>query len=252
MRFKSVIGLLSLAIISVLLSGCQAEYDLVIDSKNGVSETLKVTIPNEKILNNNDDIDLFLDNRIKSYKNVNAYKDYKYKKHVGKNESYLIMSKDYKTLKSYSNSRFRSNLFEKLTIVENDKYNIFKTTGRFYYEYLYGGEPTDPSYQDAEEGSPTQVKIGEVEISIKLHNKLIETNADITDEDNNIYTWKITPDQKEKFIYLKYSNSLRYDVMIKDFISNNIITIVLISSIILVILVTSGVISIKHVRNNKI
>ncbi|MDD2434730.1 MAG: hypothetical protein PHO63_00555 [Bacilli bacterium] len=252
MKLKPLLGLLTLAIISVLLSGCNVKYDLVIDRHNKVSETLKVTIPNEIILADNEDIETFLDNRIKSYKNVATYKDYHYKKKIGKDESYIIMSKIHKDLETYANSQLLNNLFEELVVIENERHTIFKTVGRFYYEYLYGGDPTDPSYYESDKGAPTQQTVDDVEITIKLHNKLIETNADELDEDNNIYTWKITPNDKQKYLYLKYGKEVRYDVVIKDFFMNNIVAIVLVSSIIIIILVIAAILAGKHLLNNRI
>lgn len=247
MKVKMLFVIMALSI-TLLLSGCTSDYDLVIDENNSVTETFKVTISNDILLTNNDDIELFLDNRIASYKNINAYRDYQYDRKVGKNTSYIKMTEKYKTLKEYSDSPFMKNVFQNLTIIKNDKFTTFKTVGKYFHEYIYGAERTD----EGESGAPTQVTMGDVNITIKLHNKLIESNADIEDKENNIYTWKLTKDSKEEYIYLKYSNEKRYDIIFKDFISNYIFTIILVGVVIGVVLTIFLVIGGKHLINNRI
>lgn len=248
---KKVFKFIILFLFVIILSGCTTDYDLIIDENNMVTETFKITIPNEVILRQNDDIEIFLDNRIKNYKSIRRYKNYIYDRKVGKDASYLKMTMKYENLQDYSNSSFLNNIFENLIINENKKFTVFKTVGNYYYENIYGAEPTDEGYE-LEPGSPTQITVGNVNISIKLHNKLIESNADIEDEKNNVYTWKLTPDSKEEYIYIKYSNKKRYDIIFKDFISNYSAIIILVSVVVGIVLGVFLIILGKHSINNKI
>ncbi|MGE5455824.1 MAG: hypothetical protein ACM3O4_01785 [Ignavibacteriales bacterium] len=250
---KKLFKLATLFIFVLVLSGCSADYDLVIDENNVVTEKLKVTIPNKIILQGNDDIDVFLENRIKSYKSIRSYKNYVYDSGVGKNNSFIEMTMKYKNLKDYSNSPILNGIFENLNVVENNKFTTFKTVGEYYYNDIYGAEPTDDGNGDGlQSGSPTQSAMGDVNITIKLHNKLIESNADIEDEKNNVYTWKLTPDSKQEYIYIKYSNDKRYDIIIKDFIGNYMTVIILTGVIVGVILGIFILIWGKHLISNKI
>ena len=101
---KKIFKLITLFLFIVILSGCSADYNLVIDKNNVITENLKVIIPNEIILQGNEDIDIFLDNRIESLKTVRSYKNYIYDSKKGKKDSFIEMTMKYKTLNDYSKS----------------------------------------------------------------------------------------------------------------------------------------------------
>lgn len=247
---KKIFKLITLFLFIIILSGCSADYDLVIDENNMVTEKIKVTIPNEIILQGNEDIELFLKNRIESYKTIRSYKNYLYDSRVGKTNSFIQMTMKYKNLNDYSKSPILNTIFENLNVIENDKFTSIKTVGNYYYDNIYGAEKTDESGLEA--GSPTQINMQDVNITIKIHNKLIESNADIEDKKNNIYTWKLNPGSKEEYIYIKYSDEKRYDIIFKDFISNYSTVIILISVVVAIVLGVFLIILGKHSINNKI
>lgn len=245
MRVRLMFEVILLCIFSILLSGCNAEYNLVIDDNNKVNEKVKVTIPNDLLLEEDESVGSVLDDSIDSYKHITKYKDYNFTKHVGKNNSYIIVSKDHKTLEEYSKSPLLKNVFQNLNIVENENYTIFKTVGEYYYDYLYGAESEGS-------GDPAETAMQNVEITIQLQNKLIECNADIKDEKNNVYTWKLEDNNKGKYIYIKYSHEKRYDIIIKSFIFKNILPVIAIATIIVILLSTFLIIGGKSMINNKI
>lgn len=234
---------LIILIVILLLSGCNAEYNAVIKSDNSVSENLKLIIPNNLFDN---DPKEEIDNNIKVYRTIDNYKNYKYKGKVTKDFSYVEIKKKYDDLNSYITSPFIEGLFQNVTIIENKEFNIFKTVGEYYHDYLYGKET---------EGVPNvrpKNSMNDVIVTIKLHNRIIETNADIKDEKNNVYTWNFNYENRKKGIYIKYSNEKRYDVIAKSFIIDNLISIALIGGLSLSIISIFVIGYIRNSSSNKI
>jgi hypothetical protein len=210
-----------------------------------VKENIKITIPNQLILSETKNIKSYLNDKIKSYKNISTYNNYKFDRRVLKNYSYVNASRYYDTLSDYAESPPVNNLFQNLMVVENEYYTIFQTVGEYYYDYLYGAE--------SEGTSPlADTAMKDVVVSIKLHNKIIETNADLRDEKANVYTWNLTPNDKLKSIYIKYSTEKRYDVIILSYIMNNIVIVILGGAIIIALLVGLIILKTKYLSNNRI
>lgn len=226
----------------LLLSGCTAKYDVVIKSDNSVSENLKITIPNSLF---NDNPKKEINNNIEAYKKTDNYGSYKFKEKVSKNFSYIEIQKNHSDLNSFILSPFVDELFQNVTIIQNEEFNTFQTVGFYNHEYLYGKESeTIPNIRPDN-------SMEDVVVTIKLYNKVIETNADKKDEKNNIYTWNLDYENKEKSIYIKYSNDVRYDVIIKSFFMDNVIIITLIGTIFISILSVFIFIFIRNSSNNK-
>ena len=97
-----------------------------------------------------------------------------------------------------------------------------------------------------------QSKYDSFKINIKFYNKLANHNADEVDEKNNIYSWNIDENSTKNFIYFKISPDIRYDVMIKDIIQNNILLISSIGALLLIIVILTLYVVIKIRKNNEI
>lgn len=244
MKRKSLLKIILLGIICSLLAGCTVDYNIVIDSKNRVKENIVINIPNNKLLGDKSP-KKELNRKINDYKKIPSYNHYEFKTKVKNDYSIVNIKSNYENLEAYADSPILNDLYENITIIENKNYTIFKTVGSYNYDYLYGtiSEPIGPVGERP---------MKDVSVTIQLHNKLIESNADSVDEKNNVYTWNFSPDQTSKFIYIKYSNEKRYDVIIKSFIKNNIGIFIIGSSIIVGILVLALAFYIRIWRANKI
>lgn len=247
MRIRMIIAILLLSIVSTLLVGCTADYKLEIRDDNTVRETVKIKIPNSLLSSDNkkSKIKSVLDDKITAYRNISTYKNYDFSKDIGKQTSIVTAKQEYNSLKNYSNSTLIKNLFENVTIVQNEHYNVFQTVGHYYYDYLFGSESEST-------GPLANTAISNVVISIQLQNNVIETNADVKDETNNIYKWNLTSSDKEKSIYIKYGNKKRYDVIIKSFIMDHIAIIVVVGSLLAILLVGFLIIGGRYLLNNRI
>ncbi len=187
-----------------LLTGCGAHYNLVIED-NKVIENLNITFQNDTI---EGDVEKFVEDTISQYQNSDIFKKYTFDKNIGNVSSFVNLKTKYNSLKEYSSSPILKNVFEDLQILESKEYTILKTIGDYYYYEVFGNEESDTVY------------LKEATIELRMHNVVLESNADFKNEEENVYTWKLTPDKKEKYIYIKYSKKKRYDIIIKDWFLN--------------------------------
>ena len=234
--------LLFLLLISFMITGCTVNYDLLVNDKKEVQETIKISNSNQLILNSNDSIDLYLTEQIDAHKNINFFRNYIYSKHVGKNISYVTMTRNYASLKEYTNSPILRQLFEAAT-VESDGTNVsFKTDGDYYYTNVFGErEQTEPDFF-----------INGVSIKIKFYNKVIDSNADVKNLKNNTLEWIIKSDNVKKSIYFKVGNEKRYDIIVLDFIIRNLATIIISATAVVLLLFIGIYLKSKIYKNNTI
>lgn len=206
----------------IVLTGCNVKYNSVIYSKNKIVENIEINIPNSYFdVTSKEEIE----EEVKAIKTNPIFKKYKIISKQKKDNVIINFSKKYNSLSEYSKSIFYKELFESVTVIENELYSFFETVGDYYHDKIYGS-----SLPEAEFDS-NDTKLKNITVKIQLMNKVLETNADKKNEKDNIYTWQLKPGRMEKSIFLKFSHKKRYDVLIKTFIKENIILFILIVSI---------------------
>ena len=132
-------------------------------------------------------------------------------------------------------------MFNSATIERVGSYISFTTSKNVYLENIKNDQLVSE-----------QSKYDSFKISIKFYNKLANHNADEVDEKNNIYSWNIDENSTKDYIYFKISPDVRYDVMIKDIIQNNILLISIIGGISLLVIIFVLYVMIKMKKNNEI
>ncbi len=235
---KKIIYLLLLII---FLTGCDVKYDLVITDKEKIKETIYVYIDNKIINNNSMTIDEYLDYYSNLYLQQSGYKDLKIDTKKGDDISYFIAKRNYKSLDDYISSYTFKNMFNSANIERVGKYVSFTTSKNAYLENIKNDELISE-----------QSKYKSFTVSIKFYNKLVGHNADEVDEKNNIYTWNVNETSNKDYIYFKFGPELRYDVIIKDYIINNLTSLIIIGILILIIIVISLKLALKIKKNNEI
>ncbi|MFA5407896.1 MAG: hypothetical protein WC343_03895 [Bacilli bacterium] len=231
-----------LVFVLLLMTGCNIDYNITVNDKKEVEETATVSSTNQSILVNNESINLYLNQQIDTYKNLNNFNKYSYSKVIGDVNSSVTMSREYSSLREYAKSPIFKYVFENATIIENEEYTSFKTVGAYYYNHMYSEkEQIDSNFY-----------IDTVIIKIKFYNKVLENNADEVDNKNNVLTWKITSKSIEKSIYFKINNDKRYDVIIMDFITKRKVSLISFLTIIIVILLTCLIVRRKLRSNNSL
>ncbi len=230
-----------LLFIIVLLTGCSANYDLLINDKKEVYESITFTDTNESILSYSESVELYLTQQIESYKGIKEFSAYDFVKKEGSSSSGVIMSKKYRTLKDYSTSYILRFLFEDVNIIQNTEYTSFETVGGYNYSNLYGEEQLDPDFF-----------LEKINIKIKFYNNIIDSNADKVDEKGNILEWNITSEDLLKSIYFKIGNEKRYDIIFLDTFNRNIKNIMFVAIFFVIVIFTIIFMKNKFQKNNNI
>ena len=218
------------------LTGCSIDYNVLVDEKKRVEESITMFVSNEDIKQYNNSVEGYLTSKIYEYKNKDIYKPYQFARKIGKENSYVILTRKFKSLKEYSESPNLKNLFEFVIVEEDDSGTSLKTTGKYYKENIYS------DYVD------TVALIENITIKYKFYNNIIESNADEFDEKNNILIWTIDINDNEKHLYFKIGNDKRYDIIMLDKLYKNVDKIIIVISTIGVV----GIISLIYLYFYKI
>lgn len=193
----------------LLITGCNNKYTLTISDK-GIEENIDVNIPKAEIPKQTEkeiEFGIELDDPITPFINNDQYplfenRDVVYKKEVVEKDDAINVNLNYfYTPSEYANSNALKKCFDNYGYSYQNGYYI-KASGKFYCLYS-----------------------NELEISIKVKNKVIRHNADSVE--NNVYTWHINRDNVDNV-----------DIEIKIEKSKNIISVVIYALAAIIIIIT--------------
>lgn len=224
----------------LFLTGCSVNYNLRIDSSLKVKETITVLEQNDILKIHNDNLKLVPDQVFSQYSYVDNFKNYKLKDKLFKNDKTGgIVENTYKSINNYKNSFFFSTLFSDINYTEYA--NVVSVQILGYNPSVFNSE-VDPNYY-----------MEDIVVKIKFHNKVIESNAKEYDEKTNTYTWVLNDDKQSGNISFSIDkNKKKYDIIIKDFFSDNLATIIIISVLVSIIIIVSSYLYTTYKKNDKI
>lgn len=233
-----------LLLIMILLSGCTVKNEITITDKKEVYENIEVSIYNSNLdMYGFTSSKEFLDYYYNQYTSLPAYSSYKIKKQSTKSKSIFKASKKYDDIASYTKGYSFLNIYNSASISENGSYLTFKTSENYYLKALKDPEAPGHSFEGRE-----------YKINIKFYNEVIESNATSYDNITNTYTWVIndSTNVEDSFIYFKTGPKVLIRVKILDYISKNLLTIILVISFILICLIAILYIRFLAKKNNEI
>ena len=228
-------------LILLCMTGCSVQYDLTITDKEEVKEKFVISIPNEKMLSEYSSVEEYLDYYSNLYLQNDGYDDFKIDTKNSKPKSYFTVKNNYKNLDEYVQSISFKSMFDNAMIERIGNYTSFTTSKNAYLASLKNNDLI------SEEG-----KYDSFKISIKFYNEVTASNAEEIDEKNNIYTWIVSEDSATDYIYFKIGPKVKYGVVLMDYIQNNLASIIIITSTIVLLAVTITFIYIKSKKNNEV
>lgn len=230
MKLKTVFLLIFL----LFITGCSIDYKATVYSNNKIKEQAKFIGKNELILKNNDSLDLYLDSQMESYKNINIFSDYKFKKIIKEDFSYVDVSKTYRNLNQFKSFSLINQLFEEITIEKSNNKTIFRASKSL----LNLDDSPDPTFF-----------VEKINIKFRLHNEILKSNANFFDISKNTLEWNIDPNNVEE-IYFELGLNKKYDIILIDLISDNKITIGLLSLLLFIMLIISRKVYKNHIKSS--
>ena len=209
-----------LILVLLLLSGCSVDYNLLyIDDK--ITENIILIVDNESQIHELKKNDIYAIADVISLIKYNA--NYQSKK----------ATYDYTySLESFNRANYINQCFEAFGFVkQNEKEYIFSTSKGFKcMNYSY-------------------IPVDEYKVKITTNHEVIESNADIVKR--NEYIWQIdTSNAENKSIYIHFGDIKKRTIL--DLLYENMVSIIIIGSILLVVASTIGYIVVKSKKNNEI
>ncbi len=212
-----------------VLSGCQVKYDLEFKD-DSLIENINISL------------DKKLENQINGLKKFKAYANFdnKYQN--------LYNSEFYEKGSSFvANYNFNYNFdqFRYATYINTcfDAFSFLEQNGEYIISTSEGFKCMVFEYS----------KVDSVQVNIKSNHVVIESNADVVD--NDVYTWNIDDDNaSNKRIYIKFGNVKEYTLLEKIgmYIKENILMISIIFGILITIMLTLSIIIFISKKNNEI
>lgn len=233
---KKIIIILSI----LLMTGCSVNYDLTITDKEQIKEEFKIYIDNSEILQSYSSIDEYLDYYSNIYKE-NQGKEYSIKTKESKPQSYFIVNNSYKNLDEYIASTSFLSMFNSANIERVGNYISFTTSTNSFLSSIKNNELL------SEETANNTFKI-----RIKFYNEIASSNADSVDEKNNIYIWEVNKNTEKDYIYFKIGPKVKYNIIIKDFIKNNLAAIIITITSLIIVAIGGVYIYSKAKKNNEV
>lgn len=232
---------LILVLVIIFLTGCNVKYDLTITDKGEVKENFNVYIDNEEMLKEYSSVNEYLDYYSSFYKENQYNEGYLIKTKKSKPQSYFIVKNNYSSLEEYITSSTFLTMFNNATIDRTGKYVSFTTSINNYLENI-----KNDNLVSMDEANYT------FEIRVKFYNEVVSSNADYIDKKNNIYVWNVDKNTTKNYIYFKTGPKVKYNIAIKDYFKNNLISIMIISLSIILLIGTGTFIYFKSKKNNEV
>lgn len=227
MKIKNIILLI---LISMLLSGCSVNYKLTINENNTAKEEVKATFPNN-----------FYKNQYSTKEEYNKILLDYYSDYIKNNNYEITHSDDYLTYNIESKHDNLESLKEKPGLWKQyfDKVEYSKNKN------IVTLEAKEFSNSCSQCNGKFNIKRANITISVPF--KVIEQNADFVKD--NLYTWAITDDTKDKNILIKYDTSITYKEDMSN--KNKLFLFATAAFISILIIFFIYIISLKN-KNNKI
>jgi len=227
-----------LLLLVIFLSGCSVKYDLVITDKKRVKENIEITVFNERIYEQFQTIDEFVNYYDNYYNTLPGYESFEIKSKKRNDGVVFNVSNKYSSLEEYIKSNSYISMFSGASIEHVGNYTTFKSTDNVYLQNINSEYIIDEHYY-----------YDKFTINIQFYNKVVDHNADKVDTKNNVYTWEVTSSNPKEYVYFKFNDKKRYDVIIKDYIKTNYVSLIIIASLIVIVLIV-GMIFYKTYRKN--
>lgn len=222
----------------LLATGCDFKYNLTVTSDNKFKEEIVFYIDRDSYDDSKSKARKEIDKTIAEYKKYTSFSTYEIKYKIEKKYVVFNLTNVYENFLEYKNSNLYKEVFPDIYMIE--KNGTYISTSGFMTDMNVSDDP-DPDFV-----------VPDYKISIKFHNKVTTSNATKIDEKNNVHTWIINPANHEQYIDFKISTEKRYDVIIKDFVLDNIFTVAPVAIILSVGLIAFTYFNLRKKQNNRI
>ncbi len=220
-------------IILFLLSGCNLEYNLSITANKQFNEEVIITLDRNLYHEDNQAAERQLRSEIEEILDFSKYQNYGYDLDIRSDNIYISIEATYKNFDEFRKSPIIGYVFQAVYYTEFDYYTL--RTGGQKYNANRGVRADSERY------------LKEIEVNIRAHNHIAGSNAHEEDLRRNVATWYFTNGKIDEHIEIDLDYTKRYDIIILDFIKDNLLLFIVgLGSIVAAIIA-----SISFVINNR-
>ncbi len=234
--------ILIVLILLFCLTGCTVDYHLKIDSHKRVVEDSIFSVITKDVEDETLNSEEFLKEKKDSYMPTLEEKQYTFKFFKNKNVIGGKIHKKYDSLEDYTQSDLYKMIFTSAKINDNKNTYTFESDG-YYYDGIFTSLVEEENHL---------MDIQKINIKIQFHNKVIQSNADIVDKKNNLYTWVITRSDHTKKISFQLSSQKRYDIILTEFLNQYKWLLLLIGGLLISLIIGYFIIKEQIKRKNRI
>lgn len=245
---KNIIKCLMLSVFILFISGCDAEYNMIIKKDLRIEEQIVFTEKIKTIRSYSNNADIFVVKNIYNMKELNQYNIDDYYLETDKSDTILTET----ATKVYSNfTKFEENnilkgkFFE--TMVMDD------STGSLVEITFVSIKQIYQVFVDSEE---EDAAINSLKITITVPYQVVTNNANSVDKITNSYTWEYNKATSFKDIELTFNKTKEFKISIIDKIkeaykkANKPALLIIIGITVAVVLII--IIAIRNAQNNKL
>ncbi len=230
--------LLGLLIFVFVFCGCSIDYHLKITSDKKFIEEVIFRIDRGAYPEDDKIAEKMIKDELDAYQEYEEYNQYSYKLRITKDIIYIIINGEHQNIEQYMDSPLYKNVFQWVAAFEGSTYQ-FETTGS-RYDVNMGADSDSYFY------------VSDLNVYIKTHNKVIKTNALDENYRKNVFQWQIENNDVPNKIEIELDYSKRYDIIMLDFVFNNLITVISFTIIIGTLVVVGGYFMMQNRLKNKL
>lgn len=227
----------------ILLSGCSAKIDLVINSKGKIEENIHVWNEWSNLSGYSDSKDEVLSSYRQSYSEMFKNSNYS----VEYNSDDIIIEAKVNSSKNNLGNINESFAFQQL--FKNIEFEEVEDGKK--YTLIYSDEALSFFEDTLGIGGEEGMFFDEIELNIQFHNIVGENTSDSYDDETNTYTWLINKDNLKRNVEFVITNEKRYDIIIPYLLKKNIF-VILIGVVVIIALSVVAIIMYKSKKENEI
>ena len=242
--FKKIKFLLLLLIV-IVVSGCDAEYNITIHENLAIEEKITFMEKNDAIYLYTSSINGYIDSFIIQMGDQYSVDNYDVKKEIGDTVSGIEAVRPYNDFESLTeNNILIGEIYDEMSMNIDDYNNLvelnFKSINK-RYEIFYGDLHSD-------------ALLSNINIVIELPYEVVRSNADSIDKTKNRYTWYYDKDVAYKDVEIifdkgKLVKNNFFDELLSSFKGGNYLTYLVIGGIVFLIFI-AGLYVIARINHN--
>ncbi len=204
-----------LTFVLVFLSACSIDYELLITDNHQFIENVDIKVARDFFPANDNVASKRIEEIIDDFRRQEpAYNNYYVDYHIDSEYIFVTIKRDYNSFRHFRVSPLFQNAYRRVIVEEEEFYSL-----TFNELILYEREEKLNRPHDWQYG---------LQVTIRSHNTVHETNANKEDYFTNSFVWYFAYDEEPRDIEIIMEYSSRYDVIVWDFLREYYLAILVI------------------------